>query len=795
MARLDRERMERLARGEYLDGVDSSDESSMQENVKPRRGRPSGSTSKKAANAASKTTTSSKIAATPLSVMKVSDNRPEPDSATKKGSTKKRTATRTKTTAPTPENDDDDDDDDLGITWFGQKAKDVASSSSGDESKSRKRGQSATPATSAARPSTAARQSASAAVMTSATTTAPAAPAASVTAAAGAPAKSAQSAPITVEAMLQTFKLKSLLKVTPYAEAYLRANFETTLAELKKSAPPESITVEKLAEIMGDAWIAVNDTERAVWKLKYENRYEDGKSGVTRGVTTTGKASQRAATAATSYVRTLADEIESIDFSSNSDTPALGLGTIRTRASARVPSASSSTSAEERQSPKRTKLSSIGATPDTTHESRKTRIPPTSPRISIPQGTSTFSAFVSSSPASSSQTPALSSHYFDSSLSGLAAGLPNHISSSLPVSTGNAAVDRASRVLHQVQAEMSMEQLLRQKDRAYEELLKKFIELQREFITLQSQSSARVEEQAAKRTESALMAAQKEIASLRETYRAREEETSRIVSELRQALARATESQLQQLKTPGRSKREMLALEQKENALREMTLQLTTQNRLVAHLQTKLVELQDRENRAREEMKTKQEEWSLLETEYERIIATYRLATCMNVEVNAKNNEYMRCKAVNREQRKLLEFDLLIDVPSGRPGEETVEYVPRKVILNGQEYPSFLRERISFAPSQTPLLLKNILGVVHEQPMEGSYQTQPVQGPGQTAYAQQSQQHPPQQQQQASRFAQPSQRSQSTNPQQSTLNISSHSVAPSVASSSSQAGSQYRTRY
>lgn len=67
---------------------------------------------------------------------------------------------------------------------------------------------------------------------------------------------------------------------------------------------------------------------------------------------------------------------------------------------------------------------------------------------------------------------------------------------------------------------------------------------------------------------------------------------------------------------------------------------------------------------------------------------------------------------------KVVEFDVLerqLQEP-GAEGEREIEYAPRKIDLGGQPYPLYMKENISFEPSQAPLFFKNMLAVVFENP-------------------------------------------------------------------------------
>lgn len=86
---------------------------------------------------------------------------------------------------------------------------------------------------------------------------------------------------------------------------------------------------------------------------------------------------------------------------------------------------------------------------------------------------------------------------------------------------------------------------------------------------------------------------------------------------------------------------------------------------------------------------------------------TYRLLTATDVE--AKANGKFVCKLVKRNPYRVMEFELA----TGAEGEGDIVFKPLKIEMKGTEYPGYFKEKITFEPAQTPLLMRNLMSAVY----------------------------------------------------------------------------------
>lgn len=92
-------------------------------------------------------------------------------------------------------------------------------------------------------------------------------------------------------------------------------------------------------------------------------------------------------------------------------------------------------------------------------------------------------------------------------------------------------------------------------------------------------------------------------------------------------------------------------------------------------------------------------------TELKQMQSVYQLLTATQVIV--KKNGKARCKVVNRNPHRVMEWEL--DTESA-----DIEYKPKKIDMGGDNYPYYFKEPISFTPEETPVFMRNVLHAVYK---------------------------------------------------------------------------------
>lgn len=249
------------------------------------------------------------------------------------------------------------------------------------------------------------------------------------------------------------------------------------------------------------------------------------------------------------------------------------------------------------------------------------------------------------------------------------------------------AINHTSHHHHSV-ANEDWKQVAEQRDQAYDILLSKYNKLREE----KRMEHGSMLEEIAKRSQEAYEKTQ-------EMARFWKEQLATYELKLAQAEQAKLTAELQE-----KTKTEALQRVEKENEL--LKGQLAT---LMAKYQE--LEQEKRLSASSASSTSTSKDVQALEEKHAKIMDAYILLT--STRVTLLDNGWIRCKLLNRSERRVIEFELNLNEEDNEDGN--LEYVPKKVDLGGVEYPDWLTQTIAMKPEMTPRLMRIMLSTIYKQ--------------------------------------------------------------------------------
>jgi len=107
----------------------------------------------------------------------------------------------------------------------------------------------------------------------------------------------------------------------------------------------------------------------------------------------------------------------------------------------------------------------------------------------------------------------------------------------------------------------------------------------------------------------------------------------------------------------------------------------------------------------------------------DKIIQTYSLLTSMDMSM--EENGMARCSMRNDADGRVVEFDLELpsnneDGPAGESDDAEIGYEPRRIELDGIDFPQWMNEGLVFKRSMAPRLMKIIMSNLYQQSQQDS---------------------------------------------------------------------------
>ena len=224
---------------------------------------------------------------------------------------------------------------------------------------------------------------------------------------------------------------------------------------------------------------------------------------------------------------------------------------------------------------------------------------------------------------------------------------------------------------------------------AYIALQKAYNELTSRYEALQSSVDSAV---AAERTRTEAL------------WRARESESERTISELKEHISRINAQHRAALPSPGRQRRDREQAAAKDEELSKLAALLHTQTALTEALQAEAAQAQQQHAKQLDAAAVK---LGILED----VVAAYRGLTGFKVKQPTDVGYHKMSYAVSLKDADAARFIKMELIASRRSAR--MRYVPVEFALAGVQYPEFLKQELSFDRSEAPKLFAHISAAVY----------------------------------------------------------------------------------
>jgi len=345
--------------------------------------------------------------------------------------------------------------------------------------------------------------------------------------------------------------------------------------------------------------------------------------------------------------------------------------------------------------PVTTQRSAVAPQPASMFSFHITRQQPTAPLSSFTTSDSTMLPFPSAS------IPHPTSHVLHSSAPpmpqrtyGMQTSIPPRSlpSTSTPSISNPAPASSSSGLLSDLLQSRSFHALLAEKDAAYELLLSKYQKLQ--ATRSEETANALLLKQAQEVADQAARAQQQMKQYWEEEMGSKQKRIEELTAELE--AVKNDEAQRQQ-----QFKSEKERNEQLQAQVSILSQQLCAAQSTIESQKSELVK----------------------QAQKDKIIQTYSLLTSMDMSM--EENGMARCSMRNDADGRVVEFDLELpsnneDGPAGESDDAEIGYEPRRIELDGIDFPQWMNEGLVFKRSMAPRLMKIIMSNLYQQSQQDS---------------------------------------------------------------------------